>query len=380
LTLVAGFEFTGDRKYLDRCQRIINFGKQAQAANSGGFNNNSSSFFQFGIALEGLRVCYEASGDESIVQMIKDAMDFLMARNQRYSNTAHACGFLFDKTGDRDYLDLGIELVSGSRVFSNPVKDTALHLRNAPYFLYYIQSDQVAKPYLVFPQNVNGETMAARNSSRFVIRNSRNREETGRILFRDSQGNPQMLPFGGEAVSMIEFSLSPWGTLDVQTDGTGPLVSGYVEVVADQPDAKFVGNEVFEVLGHSVSVPDNPPGTFHQVYVSVTSAENSGVAIVNTGKEELVRLELILVDETGEEVDRTMLELFPGQHLSRFVDDFELMGDYFEKVSGDFRGTLNISVDEGKEVSVVGLLQNRTSGALIAVEASEKAFSPVGGA
>jgi len=140
LTLLAGYELTGERKYLDRCRPIIDAGKRMQAKFQGAFTSSRGTRFQFGIALEGLRAYYELTGDESIPPMIRQAVDFLMAENVRSSNLAHACGFLYSKTGERKYLEYGLEMIDRDNVFEHPVKNTALALRSTPYFLYYLQS------------------------------------------------------------------------------------------------------------------------------------------------------------------------------------------------------------------------------------------------
>ena len=109
---------------------------------AGAFTASRGARFQFGIALEGLRSYYETSGDESIPLMIQRAVDYLMAEEVRTSNLAHACGFLFARTGERKYLDYGIQMISRDTVFEHPVKNTALALRSTPYFLYYLQQEE----------------------------------------------------------------------------------------------------------------------------------------------------------------------------------------------------------------------------------------------
>lgn len=140
LTLLAGYELTGQRKYLDRCVPIIEAGKSAQEQYQGAFTPSRGAWFQFGITLEGLRSYHEVTGDESVAQMIQKAVDFLMTEKVRTSNLAHACGFLFARTGDRRYLDYGIQMINRDVIFEHPVKNTALGLRSTPYFLYYLQT------------------------------------------------------------------------------------------------------------------------------------------------------------------------------------------------------------------------------------------------
>ena len=70
------------------------------------------------------------------------------------------------------------------------------------------------------------------------------------------------------------------------------------------------------------------------------------------------------------------LELLPGEQLVGFVDGVELFQNYFEANPDDFRGTLNVSVSSGPDVALIGLLQKKVTGALIAVAASSTSFEP----
>jgi hypothetical protein len=141
LTLVAGYEFTGDRKYLDRCRRIVEIGKQMQARHAGEFNDVRSSRFQYGIAFEGLIRYYDISGDETVPAVVKEGLDFLIANKHLFTNCAYAAGFLYKHTGDAKYLDYGIRAITRTGVLGNPVKETALSFRSSPYFLYYLTRD-----------------------------------------------------------------------------------------------------------------------------------------------------------------------------------------------------------------------------------------------
>ncbi len=141
LTLLAGYEFTGDRKYLERCARIIEFGRQAQEKNGGGFAPRSGQYFQVGITLEALIKYHQLTGDETIVPMVQAAIDFFLAKNQLFTNCAPAAGFLYRKTGRKEYLDYGLKAVSRSNIMENAVKGTGLTFRNSPYFLYYLATE-----------------------------------------------------------------------------------------------------------------------------------------------------------------------------------------------------------------------------------------------
>ena len=233
----------------------------------------------------------------------------------------------------------------------------------------------IAQPTLVFPQFANGEVDGARNKTRIVLRNNGDASDTGRIEFRDSNGSLVEVPVGGLPTSAIDYSLEPWGTLDIETDGTGILQTGIIEVISDRGEgSKIEGTEIFEILGNSVSVNSTPSRASHQLYISRTSEENTGMAAYNPDKDNSVTLDLFLLDNQGVEKARKLLELEGGQQRASFVDEEELFRDFFQANPASFQGTLNINVLGGGAVSTIGLLQKKETGALIAVSSSPNAF------
>ncbi|RPJ81956.1 MAG: hypothetical protein EHM18_16265, partial [Acidobacteria bacterium] len=112
---------------------------------------------------------------------------------------------------------------------------------------------------LIFPQFVSGELNGVRNSTRIILRNNGVQPETGQIQFLGSSGEPVEVMVGGQAVSALPYSLQPFGTLDLRTDGTGPLTSGVVEVqIQNQGATSLEGSLIYEVLGARVSVVSSP--------------------------------------------------------------------------------------------------------------------------
>ena len=82
----------------------------------------------------------------------------------------------------------------------------------------------------------------------------------------------------------------------METDGTGVLQSGVIEMVSDLGfRSRIEGTEVFEVLGSFVSVNNAPPRTRQQAYVSVTAEESTGIALHNPHKTESATVDLVLV-------------------------------------------------------------------------------------
>jgi len=165
--------------------------------------------------------------------------------------------------------------------------------------------------------------------------------------------------------------------MEVETGGMGSLKSGSIEVISNQgEDSAIVGTESFQLLGHGVSVPHSPARYEHQVYVSQTVDERTGVAIYNPDRVNSATLDLYLLDAAGAQQASVQLALSPGQQIAQFMDEASLFQAYFGANLGDFRGTLNLQVRSDRRVSLIGLLQKRASGALVAVSTALDAFSP----
>jgi hypothetical protein len=236
--------------------------------------------------------------------------------------------------------------------------------------------DDTGTPDLVFPQFVNGESAGVRNRSRVILRSHSNDPVSGRIRFREASGHLISVPIEGESVEVLDFFLEPWGVIDLSTDGTGDsLLSGAVEVLVDEGSGSdLVGTEVFEVLGHSVSVQSAEVRKTHQSYVSINEKERAAVALYNPNLEESVQMNIVLLDSEGGEKDSTQLLLEAREQIAVYVDEEELFQKYFQANSGAFTGTLNIEVEEGGGVAVVGLIQKAEDQALIAIATTGVAY------
>ncbi len=70
------------------------------------------------------------------------------------------------------------------------------------------------------------------------------------------------------------------------------------------------------------------------------------------------------------------LALAPGQQVAGFVDEPLFFDAFFGTSPGDFQGTFNVVTQNSRPISVLGLLQDRTTGVPIAVSGSLNAFKP----
>ncbi len=234
----------------------------------------------------------------------------------------------------------------------------------------------------IFPQYINGLIGATPNSTRVIARNNGTQADSGRINFQDGDGNPQAVPvsISGSApagsATFVAFNIPPGGVFDVETAGTGGLVSGSVEIVSNLGAAsKLEATEAFSVLGNFVSVPSATLAAIQQVFVSFNAAENTGFAAYNPNPT-VVNFTVSLINGAGNPQANEDLSINPGQRIAIFVDDASLFGPFLPSVGNNFTGTMNITTLNGEVLAVLGLLQKKASGALIAVETSTNAQHP----
>ena len=239
-----------------------------------------------------------------------------------------------------------------------------------------VEPPLVGPPTLIFPQFLNGEIDVAAgqispqvlvpNRSRIILINNSDTADNGQVRFQDAGGSPSPVPAQGETSAIVPYNLGPWSTTDFQTDGTGPLQTGVIEVVsALGAESKVEGTEAFEVLGRFVSVGSSEPADSGRVYVSVDGSENTGVAIYNPDRGMAIQLTLVLRDSSGAQQATRDIELAPGAQLVQFVTEDGLFKTFLDTQPQGFKGTLQITSDGAKPFSLIGLLQKLDSGALI---------------
>ena len=229
-------------------------------------------------------------------------------------------------------------------------------------------------PTLVFTQFVNGQAGGFNNASRVILRNNHALETVaGQIRFKDvkdSSGQPVTL-------DPIQYCLPPFNSTEITTSGTGELVTGVVEVAVESGDAsELEGTLIFQLLGSFVSIDATPIRSKHQVYVSFDSQENTGVAGYNPDDDTSSTIEMILLDQEGVQVTAPVQQTIdPMKQLIGFVNQPGFFPGYFA-THPNFKGTLNIRVISGEDVAFVGLIQELSNGALLAVATSSEPFIP----
>ncbi len=243
------------------------------------------------------------------------------------------------------------------------------------------------EPTLIFPQFVNGKVKGVQNKTRIILRNNSDEQETGEIRFKDPYGTPILVPVvNGSATSTISYIIAPRGIKEIETDGTGSLKTGSLEVHSDRKvESGIEGTIIFDILGNKVSVDNSPLRGSHQIYVSQTGEENTAIAAYNPHPTLLATSEILLLDDQGNLQATGVLELQPQEQFAAFVDHNRLFADFFNQVQqkstspiseSGFKGTIDINVRSDsmprgtEKIAVIGLLQERSSNALIAVSTS----------
>lgn len=230
-------------------------------------------------------------------------------------------------------------------------------------------------PTLIFPQFADGQVLQQPNRTRLILRNNSSEADEGQVLFQDKDGEPATVVIKGQAANPVPYDLQNWGVASIATDGSGDLDTGSVEVRSQrEADSRLEGAEVFEILGNYVSVFNCPPRRSHQVYTSVTDDENTGVALYNPGPL-AATLDIFLVNDAGTEIASRQITLEKGQQIAVFVNEQLLFQSFFEQMSMvSFHGTVNILARSDGQVSALGLIQHRATGALMSIPAGPEAF------
>ncbi len=219
-------------------------------------------------------------------------------------------------------------------------------------------------PTLIFPQIADGGGFRLE----VILTNPTAEVETGSISFKASTGDPLPLVISGSEVASISYSIPPGGVFKVQTDGVGAVVkSGYATVTSDNAESQITGTVIYNFNGMDISVASAPISTEFHVFVEKDELTNSGVAFLNPN-DEAISILAILLDETGEVIEKVSVDLSPGQHLAQFVDQL------FSGVGPTLRGSLQ-AFSEG-EFCLIGFRQ-RSNGALATLSGSPKAFEPL---
>jgi hypothetical protein len=139
LTLVAGYQCTGEKKYLTKAREVIDTGLARQKQFDGGLNKTAN--FTDGICAEAWSKYYLVTGDKDVLDGVVALEDFLGPREVAvgkrptagWGNAAMGAGLAYVKTGDKKYADYGMSCLKAKP--GHLSKDSADMFRNAANFL-----------------------------------------------------------------------------------------------------------------------------------------------------------------------------------------------------------------------------------------------------
>jgi hypothetical protein len=203
---------------------------------------------------------------------------------------------------------------------------------------------------------------------------------TGTLRFFAADGSPLAVEINGVTGSEfpLELEASAVSYLEVSAPAGTELQRGWLLVEVEDVEqsdwgfrdghAVVRGERVMVSAYYSIFSPTNElesqvavrPATFSRGFFtnSLVAAQyrqtpsgpvRTGIAVVNTGSDAAI-INLRLIDESGGEVEETVLELAAGAQDARFVDEI------FPSIREGFRGVLELSTTAEGVVSM-GLLQ-----------------------
>ncbi|MGW8181698.1 MAG: hypothetical protein ACWGQW_23450, partial [bacterium] len=140
--LWLAYHFTGERKYFEKAQQLIDLGVDYARENPE-FDPSvrESQRFMIGIALEGLILHYWDTQDPAILDAVKTVADHAYRKNSlnRYTvNMAMAFGFLWKHTGDPAYLKALTEIMMAAKS-TDQAKVFGQAFRSTPWALGYLE-------------------------------------------------------------------------------------------------------------------------------------------------------------------------------------------------------------------------------------------------
>jgi sugar lactone lactonase YvrE len=193
-----------------------------------------------------------------------------------------------------------------------------------------------------FPQIVNG----AGYTTTLILMNTSGTPETGSLKFWDDSGNPLSVTIVGDGGgATIGYSLPPNGVSRVQTDGSPATARrGWAEIVPDYGTTTPIGSGLFgynpgRVLISETGIPSSNATTHARIYVDLSQAHDSGLAIANTASAAAtIALKAFRIDGiTPAGSNQASMNLSAGGHTSGFVRE------WFDGLPSQFTGVLDIS-------------------------------------
>jgi hypothetical protein len=193
---------------------------------------------------------------------------------------------------------------------------------------------------LQIPQIANGTAAGGGWVTTILLANQSSSASSATVKFYDGNGAAMNVFINGQQVTQVSLSVPALGVAQLQTDGTGPLVSGWADVQSDQP---LSGTALFGFLSSSgglvsqVGAPAGTPLRAFAVFAQSGAGMSTGVALANPNPA-AASVTLTLVDSNSSSVATASVSIPPNGHMAKYI------GEMFPSIaSGNFQGKLNIA-------------------------------------
>ncbi len=251
----------------------------------------------------------------------------------------------------------------GSLIWSRRIVDLAgLSLAGENLFMLFKDRVEVHRSLetVYFAHFASGGGPGRNQNTLLLLSNLSDGPAEVTVTFTGNEGEPadlRVVGFEGSGAT-FELVIGPRASAKLETFGTGPLQSGWIEVASTQA---LRGSSVFRlmqpmgtsIIAHEAGVEDSPPtgraATFVERVVGGLLAVdgNTGLAIANPG-DETANVTLTLLDRDQQTVGELALVLEGRNQVARFLDDFfpELpLGPEPFDAPREFTGSLLIDSD-----------------------------------
>ena len=203
---------------------------------------------------------------------------------------------------------------------------------------------------LIFPHAASGTGSGVVIKNSALVINTTGSNAIGMILLRKQDGSDLVVSTNLGTSSRFDFSLGPGEILRLETDGSGDLQVGWIEVLSDVPLSGSGTFAIFTPDGEflsEVGIGASAGSSRFMLFVDLTDGKSTGFAICNPNPNVSISLELRLKSLAGETIETQQIDLGPLNQTSMFVSDLFA-------VEAGFKGVLIVTADSS-DFSVVTL-------------------------
>jgi hypothetical protein len=160
------------------------------------------------------------------------------------------------------------------------------------------------------------------------------------VKFYDATGSPMTVSVNGQQMAQVSLTVPAFGVAQFQTDGTGPLGSGWADIQSDQP---LSGSALFGFLSSTgtfvsqVGAPAGTPLRSFSVFAQSGAGTSTGVVLANPNSS-AASVALTLTDSNANSVATTSVSIPANGHVAEYI------GEMFPSlVLGNLQGKLTVA-------------------------------------